>query len=50
VDATVFGHLKEFDVSEDLSLRINPVINKNAKGLSLVLGLKSPTHKVSLIP
>ncbi|GEO08586.1 DUF5683 domain-containing protein [Segetibacter aerophilus] len=50
VDATVFGHLKEFDVSEDLSLKINPVINKNAKGFSLVLGFKSPTHKVSLIP
>lgn len=50
VDATVFGHLKEFDVSEDLSLRINPVINRNAKGLSLVLGIKSPTHKVPLVP
>lgn len=24
VDATVFGHLKEFDVSDDLSLKINP--------------------------
>jgi hypothetical protein len=50
VDATVFGHLKDFDVSEDLSLKINPVINKNAKGFSLVLGFKSPTHKVSLLP
>jgi hypothetical protein len=49
-DATVFGHLKEFDVSDDLSLRINPVINKNAKGFSLVLAFKSPAHKVSLLP
>jgi Family of unknown function (DUF5683) len=50
VDATVFGHLKEFDVSEDLSLKINPVINSTTKGFSLVLGYRSPTRKVSLIP
>ena len=50
VDATVFGHLKEFDVSEDLSLKINPVMNQNWKGLGLVLGFKSPAHKVSLVP
>lgn len=50
VDATVFGHLKEFDVSEDLSLKVNPVINQNSKGLGLVLGFRSPTRKVSLIP
>jgi hypothetical protein len=46
VDATVFGHLKEFDVSEDLSLRIDPVIKQSGSGVSLVLGFKSPTHKV----
>jgi hypothetical protein len=28
VDATVFAHLKEFDVSDDLSLRIQPQINQ----------------------
>lgn len=50
VDATVFGHLKEFDVSEDLSLKINPVINQNNKGFSLVLGLKSPTHRKYFVP
>ncbi|MCW3113692.1 MAG: hypothetical protein JWR18_2088 [Segetibacter sp.] len=49
-DATVFGHLKEFDVSEDLSLKINPVIQRGAKGVSLVLGFRSPSHKVSLVP
>lgn len=39
VDATVFGHLKEFNVSEDLSLKINPVFETNGKaGVSLVLG------------
>jgi hypothetical protein len=50
VDATVFGHLKNFDVSEDLSLKINPVLRKSGSGVSLVLGLKSPTRKVSLAP
>ncbi len=42
-DATVFGHLKEFDVSEDLSLKINPVIRQNGNaGFSLVLGFRQP--------
>ena len=42
LDATVFAHLKEFDVSEDLSLKVNPVINRNgSKGVGLVLGFKS---------
>ena len=48
VDATVSGHLKEFDVSDDLSLKINPIIQpgSNIKGLSMVLALKSPAHKM----
>ena len=50
VDATVFGHLKEFDVSEDLSLKINPVIKQSGSGLSLVLGYKSPAHKEKALP
>ena len=42
LDATVFAHLKEFDVSEDLSLKVNPVINWNgSKGVGLALGFKS---------
>lgn len=49
-DATVFGHLRQFDVSEDLSLKINPVINQNTKGLGLVLGFRSPEHRVAMIP
>jgi Family of unknown function (DUF5683) len=49
-DATVFGHLRQFDVSEDLSLKLNPVINQNSKGFSLVLGYKSPVHKAPVIP
>lgn len=49
-DATVFAHLRQFDVSDDLSLKIDPVIRQNGGGVSLVLGLKSPTHKVTIIP
>lgn len=37
VDATVDAHLKDFDVSDDLSLRIQPaLLPGNAAGLSLV--------------
>jgi hypothetical protein len=48
VDATVFGHLKDFDVSDNLSMHINPSINpiNNSKGFSLVLNLKTPTQRV----
>jgi hypothetical protein len=46
VDATVFGHLKDFDVSPDLSLKIKPSFNAspwgNTTGLSFVLGAKAP--------
>ena len=43
-DATVFGHLKDFDVSEDLSLQIHPVLETNGNaGLSLVVGFKPPS-------
>lgn len=45
-DATVFGHLKDFNVSEDLTLKVNPVFKTNGNaGLSLVLGYK-PSAKV----
>lgn len=30
VDATVDGHLYSFDISDDLSLKVNPYINQNA--------------------
>jgi hypothetical protein len=55
VDATVFGHLKDFDVSPDLSLKIKPAINpvsaRNSVGLSLVLAVKSPSKSnVAFIP
>lgn len=51
VDATVFAHLKEFNVSDDLSLKIFPKLNpKAAPELGLVLGFrqkvitKTPVH------
>lgn len=48
VDATVYGHLKEFDVSDDLSLRINPVFDAGTKtkGLGFVVAFKTPTHRL----
>lgn len=50
-DATVFGHLKNFDVSEDLSLRINPTINANgSKGLSLVLAPREIKNHKFILP
>lgn len=46
VDATVDAHLKEFDVSDDIGLRIKPVLMPmtNAPGVSFVftLGRNSP--------
>jgi len=47
VDATVFGHLKDFDVSDDLSMRVNPTFDVTTKtpGLGFAFGLKTSTHK-----
>ena len=46
-DATVFGHLKDFDVSDDLTMHINPAFTPSTKalGLSVVFNLKNPSHK-----
>lgn len=45
VDATVFGHLRQFDMSDDLSIRISPkVINNRAIGIGVNISL-SPTRK-----
>ncbi|MDB5191017.1 MAG: hypothetical protein JWQ96_580, partial [Segetibacter sp.] len=45
VDATVFAHLKQFDVSPDLSMKVVPTFNPSQKstGFSLVLATKNPT-------
>ena len=47
-DATVFAHLKQFDVSNDLSMRLLPLFNPHTitPGFGLTLSLKNPTHKI----
>ncbi len=47
-DATVFAHLKQFDVSDDLSLQVKPQFNPNTRtpGLGLVFNFKEPTKKI----
>lgn len=49
-DATVFAHLKDFDVSSDLSMQLKPLFNPQTlgPGLSLTLNLKNPSHKASI--
>lgn len=46
-DATVFAHLKQFDVSNDLTMELTPVFNPLTRtpGLGLTLNLKPPTRK-----
>lgn len=47
VDATVDGHLKAFDVSSDISLKIKPRFNQNLAGISLVFSLKDNRKTLS---
>jgi hypothetical protein len=49
-DATVFAHLKDFDVSDDLSMRVNPTFNPQTRtpGFGLVMSIKSPNKKPSI--
>ncbi len=49
VDATVFGHLKDFDVSDNLSLNIRPTYNPFTKvpGVGMALNVKQPNKKLS---
>lgn len=48
-DATVFGNLKDFDVSDDLTLQINPTYfpSTKTKGVSLVFNFKNKEHKTA---
>jgi hypothetical protein len=48
VDATVDAHLKSFDVSDNISLRIKPGYNPNTNtgGISLVFSFKDKGSKV----
>lgn len=50
-DATVFGHLKNFDVGKDLSMNIKPDYNfaTRSPGFSLTLSVKSPTKKTLIV-
>jgi hypothetical protein len=45
VDATVDAHLKAFDVSQDVSMKLQPSIQNNTTGLSLVFFLKDKHSK-----
>ena len=47
-DATVFAHLKDFDVSRDLSLHLSPKFEAigGRPTLSFVFNSKKPTHKL----
>ena len=47
-DATVFAHLKQFDVSDDLSLQVKPQFNPNTRtpGLGLVFNFREPSKKI----
>ena len=49
-DATVFGHLKDFDVSRDLTMTVAPSFlpQTPGTGLSLTFNLKNPSHKPAL--
>lgn len=51
VDATVFGHLKDFDVSDDLSLHVRPSYDPITKvgGIGLVLNIKNRQPQVKQI-
>lgn len=52
VDATVDGHLKDFDVSNNLSMKVKPAFNAlpNTLGVSMVftIGKHPPRHKFDL--
>jgi len=48
VDATVFGHLKDFDVSSDLSMHVEPSYNifNNTPSINLAFNFKSPKRNI----
>lgn len=49
-DATVFGHLKDFNVSSDLSMHIQPDYNTNTKSPSLGLVFNYKSTQKKLLP
>ncbi len=50
VDATVFGNLKDFDVSDDLSMQIQPIYNPTNRQTEFGLVLSQKNKKVELLP
>lgn len=49
VDATVFAHLRQFDISDDLSMRVSPtIINNRALGIQLNISLSPRKVKTGL--
>ena len=51
VDATVDGHLRTFDINDDLSMHIKPEISNNlgSAGLSFRIGFKQKDNQVKTI-
>jgi len=51
VDATVFGHLRQFNISNDLSMQVHPQFNPVNKmpSLSLSLNLREPARKAKVL-
>ena len=53
-DATVFGHLKDFDVSDDLSLHMqvqpNYIPETKSSTIGLVFNIQKPVHKLLPVP
>ncbi len=45
VDATVDSHLKTFDVSNDISMKIKPVLNSRLAGVSIVVFMNNNKAK-----
>ncbi len=52
VDATVYGHLKGFDVSDKLSVQVKPTYNpgNQSTGVSLVFNTKNPSPRLVAVP
>jgi hypothetical protein len=50
VDATVFGHLKDFDVSDDLSLSIQPTFNPTNRQPVMGLVISKKSNQINLLP
>jgi hypothetical protein len=50
VDATVFGHLKDFDVSDDLSMQVTPDYNPATKTLGVGFAFNLKTHQRKQLP